>query len=56
MISKELGAISKLRENFNSIPRDNLIKGMRTRNEFLESLKQKENVNDEKEELNDLDR
>jgi len=51
---KELGAISKLREEFNSIERGNLIKGMRIRNEFLNALSDKQKVNDEIEEKSDL--
>ena len=42
MTLKQLGAISKLREEFNSIPRDNLIKGIRERESYLNKLNERE--------------
>ena len=38
MALRELGLMSEARIQFNSIPRDNIIRGLRTREEFLEKV------------------
>lgn len=51
MTVKKLGAMAKLREMFNSIPRDNTIRGIRTRESYFNMLSEREEMMNNTEDL-----